>query len=280
MITRVLQDIDPAKWDEHLYGLTPERWARLRGRSYWITGAGTGYGRCIACALASAEAQVFLTGRRVEKLQESIEEIAALNISTDNCYTVEADLTNYDEVTQACERVKSLCSSLSGLVNNAAMPTEPGSREPLQNGSLEYWNRMMATNVTAAWLLTRMMFPYMLLDGNVRVLFISSEAGWANDTPGNGMYKVSKAALNGLGRAAACEYAHTFPDKDIQMNVLVPGEARTEMNRGSARSPYAVVSMALVLLSHPEGGPNGRYFHCDGRHLNFGNAPPYDKPLI
>ena len=69
-------------------------------------------------------------------------------------------------------------------------------------------------------------------------------------------------------------------DKDVQINVLVPGEARTEMNKGSTRSPYAIVSMVLMLLSHPEGGPNGRYFRWDGGHLAFGNTSPYDKPLI
>lgn len=279
MTTKVLQDVDPALWAEHRYGLTPERLACLRGKSYWVTGAGTGYGRCMACGLAATGARVFLTGRRVQKLQESIEEIASLNISTDKCHVVGADLTDYDETIKACERVRNSCGSLNGLINNAAIPTEPGSCEPLQSGSLEYWNKIMATNVTAPWLLTRIVFPHMLISGSARVLLISSDAGWANDTPGNGMYKVSKAALNSLGRAAACEYAHSFPDKDIQINVLVAGEARTEMNKGSTRNPYAIVSMALMLLSHPEGGPNGRYFHWDGRHLAFGNASPYDKPL-
>ena len=64
------------------------------------------------------------------------------------------------------------------------------------------------------------------------------------------------------------------------MNALDPGEARTEMNRTSIVSPYAVVSMALILLSHPEGGPNGRFFSRDGRHLSFGYTEPYRKPLI
>ena len=68
--------------------------------------------------------------------------------------------------------------------------------------------------------------------------------------------------------------------EDIQMNALIPGEARTEMNRGSTQSPYKVVSMALILLSHPRGGPNGRFFHRDGRHFGLGYTLPYDKPLI
>ena len=76
------------------------------------------------------------------------------------------------------------------------------------------------------------------------------------------------------------EYAVSFPDVDIQMNALVPGEARAEMKQNSTDSPYSIVSMALILLSHPQGGPNGKFFHRDGRHLQFGYSLPYDKPLM
>jgi NAD(P)-dependent dehydrogenase (short-subunit alcohol dehydrogenase family)/radical SAM superfamily enzyme YgiQ (UPF0313 family)/Tfp pilus assembly protein PilF len=279
MRTRTVNDVDPAKWREHLYGLTPERWASLRGKSFWVTGAGSGYGRCIACGLAAAGAQVFLTGRRTEKLKESIQEISSLGIPTENCHIVKADITNSNNILTACDQVKSLCYALHGLVNNAALPTSPGTPNPLQVGSLEYWNKMIATNVTAPWLITRTIFPHMLASGQVRVLFISSEAGWAS-TPGLGDYNISKAALNSLSHSLAQEYANTFPEKDIQINTLIPGEARTEMNRASTQSPYAVVSMTLILLSHPKGGPNGRFFHRDGRHFQFGYTTPYEGPLI
>ena len=37
--------------------------------------------------------------------------------------------------------------------------------------------------------------------------------------------------------------------------------------------------MALALLSHPPGGPNGRFFHRDGRHLAFAHAQPWERPV-
>jgi 3-oxoacyl-[acyl-carrier protein] reductase len=280
MYTKVYnKNVDPARWKEHLYGLTSDRWASFQGKSYWITGAGTGYGRAITCALATAGAQTFLTGRRKEKLEETIEEISSMKIPTSNCHIVEADITDYNEILQACNRVKSLCKGLNGLINNAAIPSKPGSAKPLQEDSLEYWNKMMNTNVTAPWLLTRTIFPLMRASGEVRVLFISSGAGWAA-TSGFGMYNVSKAALNSLGHSMAQEYASSFPGEDIQMNILVPGEARTEMNQGSNESPYVIVSMVLILLSHPKGGPNGKFFHMDGWHMRFGSTERYDQPLI
>lgn len=278
MRTRTLENVEPAKWRVHLYGLSPERWASFRGKSYWITGAGTGYGHCMACGLTAAGAQVFLTGRRVENLREGIQKIASLGIPAENCHIVKADLTNPNDILRACDQVKSLCHSLNGLVNNAALPSSLGPN-PLQDESLAYWNKIITTNVTAPWLLTRTIFPHMLASGQVRVLFISSVAGWAS-TPGVGDYNVSKAALNSLAHSLAQEYANTFPEEDIQLNTLVPGQARTEMNQASTESPYTVVSMALILLSHPKGGPNGRFFHRDGGHLQFGYTMPYQRPLI
>jgi len=93
------------------------------------------------------------------------------------------------------------------------------------------------------------------------------------------MYNISKAALNSLGHSMAREYASKYSKDDIQMNIVVPGEARTEMNQGSDVSPYSVVSIVLLLLSHPPGGPNGRFFHRDGRHLKFAYTMPNGKSL-
>lgn len=277
--TRVIQDADPVKWRNHLYGLTPERWNSLRNKSFWITGAGTGYGRSILCALASADAQVILTGRRIDKLKESLKEMSSLGVGIEKCHLVPADITSEDEILKTCDKVKSLCNSLNGLINNAGISSKPGSNHPLQNDPVEYWDNIIATNVRAPWLLTRTIFPLMMNSGEVRVLFITSEAGW-NATPGFGMYNVSKAALNNLGQSMAQEYAARYPDIDIQMNIVSPGEARTEMNQGSSISPYSIVSIVLLLLSHPKGGPNGKFFHRDGSHLQFCFTEPYEQPLI
>jgi NAD(P)-dependent dehydrogenase (short-subunit alcohol dehydrogenase family) len=278
--SKVTEHANPKEWRKHLFGIPPKRWERLSSKAFWITGAGTGYGRSMACALAAAGAQVFLTGRRIEKLQGSLEEMSSVfGIGTEKCHLVPADLTRNEEVLQACEEVKTSCNNLYALVNNAAIPSKPGSDYPLQNDPEEYWERMMATNVKAPWLLTRTIFPHMLKGKEVRVIFITSEAGWAH-TPGFGMYNVTKAALNSLGHSMAWEYAAHCPDVDIQMNVVSPGEARTEMNQGSSVSPYSIVSIALLLLSHPKGGPNGKFFHRDGRHLRFCHTEPYGWALV
>jgi NAD(P)-dependent dehydrogenase (short-subunit alcohol dehydrogenase family) len=154
------------------------------------------------------------------------------------------------------------------LINNAAVAPQ-GDSFPLLKDPIEAWEKMLRLNVSAPWYLTRSALPLMAKTGAGRVLFISSEAGWSFSR-GHGHYNVSKSALNNLSASFAEEAAQAFPKVDLQLNTLVPGEARTEMNQGSTTSPFTVVSMALTLLAQPRGGPNGHFFHRDGRHLNFG----------
>jgi len=275
----VLQQADPRCWQDHFFGLTPARWARLAGCAFWITGAGTGYGRAVALALAASGATVFLTGRRSEKLQETLDEGVCLGIKTDQCIPIVADITSESDLIQAIELISRHVSKLHGLVNNAAQPQPGSGNRPLTELSLASWNELMSVNVTGQWLLTKLAMPLLINSDSLRIVFMSSEAGWAY-TSGFGPYNISKSALNTLGASLAAEWAGHFPDKDIQINVLIPGEAKTEMNQASTISPYSVVSMTLALLSHPSGGPNGCFFHRDGRHLEFAYSPSYVNDLL
>lgn len=276
--TRTEPQQTPKNWQNHRFGLTPERWQALKEKPIWITGAGTGFGRCLAIALGLAGAHLFLTGRRESKLRETINEIERLIGSKPNCSLVMADLSNPGQIQNACRLVEKSCNGLHGLINNAAMPAHILDN-PLQDESVSFWDNMMATNVRAPWLLTREIFPHLLKNRSARILFISSEAGWSF-ARGFGIYNVSKAALNSLTANLAEEYKQTYPSFDIQINAIDPGQARTEMNQFSNEDPFTIVSIALALLSHPPKGPNGKFFHKDGRHLPYAYSSAYEKSLL
>lgn len=275
----ILQNLDPAFWQDHHFGLPEARWEQLEGKSFWITGAGTGYGRCISLALAATGAQVFLSGRRIEKLHETLTVGIALGVDVSRCVPVSADITLEPDLDRVTGIIGKLTPHLYGLVNSAALPQPDAGSYPLADQSAAAWTDLLTTNVTGSWLTSKAALPLMAQGSGFRVVFLSSEAGWAA-TPGFGPYNVSKSAVNTIGASLASECAMRYPDKDVQINVLVPGEANTEMNQGSTVSPYSVVNMILVLLSHPSGGPNGCFFHRDGRHLAFAYSQAYPRSLL
>lgn len=274
----IQQFLDPAAWRDHRFGLPPERWRALAGRTAWITGAGTGYGRCIAVALAAAGSRVILSSRRIEKLRDSIDEMRSLGIPADNAATIPLDITDSHSVEAAAAEVRRRFGPAHFLIHSAAV-SAGGVPWPLTSMTPEQWNRVIGTNLTGSWIICRAAVSDMLAAGSCRAVLLTSEAGWAF-TPGVGAYNVSKSALNNLGASLAAECAARSPGADVQINVLIPGEARTEMNQGSTVSPYTVVPMTLALLSHPPGGPNGRFFHRDGRHFAFAYAEAYDCVVL
>jgi 2-dehydro-3-deoxy-D-gluconate 5-dehydrogenase len=274
----IRQFLDPAAWRDHHFGLPPARWRALAGRTAWITGAGTGFGRSITVALAAAGARVVLSGRRVGKLADGIEEMRSLGVAADDAVAITLDMTDAGSVEAAAEEIKRRFGPLHFLVHSAALPPAP-LQWPLTSMTAAQWRQMIDSNVTGAWLVCRTAVPTMLAAGSCRTVLLTSEAGWAF-TPGVGAYNVSKSALNNLGASLAAECKARYPAADVQINVLIPGEARTEMNQGSTISPYAIVPMTLALLSHPAGGPNGHFFHRDGRHFAFGYSPAYEQAVL
>jgi NAD(P)-dependent dehydrogenase (short-subunit alcohol dehydrogenase family) len=182
-------------------------------------------------------------------------------------------------IARALQSVLARCYVLHGVVNSAAIPQRAAVRFPLADESVEFWDDVIAVNVRGGWLVTRAALPHMIRHGGARVLFLSSAAGWSF-AGGFGQYNISKAALNSLAACLATEYGERYPEADIQINALDPGQARTEMNQGSEQSPFGIAHMALALLSHPKGGPNGKFFHQDGRYLSFCSAMPYERPLF
>ena len=271
--------LDPNDWKKHRFGLSRRRWQQLQGKCFWITGAGSGYGRSIALALTAAGSTTFISGRRQEKLENTLGEGVSLGIQMQHCYPVVADITSQASLRQAFSLVSRHTLSLFGLINCAGIPQKPNQGFPLIDGELISLEDMLQTNIIGQWLICKTAMPLLARGNSFRVLFLSSEAGWA-DTPGHGPYNISKSALNSLGMSFAAECSKRYSEKDIQINVLDPGEAKTEMNQGSRESPYSVTSMALTLLSHRKGGPNGHFFHRDGRHLGFGQKEAFLSSLL
>jgi len=270
------QNLLPESFIAHRFGLPTASVEQLKDRVFIVTGAGSGYGQAVAVALAQCGAHVLLMGRNEGKLTRT-QEMARRLAPSGRTDIVPVDVTAIDALEKTAVDLLRHVPAPHGLVHCAALPSEPGNPFPLTMGAPGRLDKTLSVNGLAVLHLCDLFFPNPAK--GLRAVLFSSTAGWAS-TPGFGAYNLSKTTLNALGHNLAAEYSTRFPEADIQINVLDPGEARSEMNQGSTISPFAAAPMTLALLAHPPGGPNGCFFHRDGRHLGFCFTAPYPRSLF
>ncbi|MBY6068388.1 SDR family oxidoreductase [Leisingera aquaemixtae] len=181
----------------------------LQGKHALVTGGGTGIGLAIAHGLAAAGAQVTITGRR----QEVLEEAAA-----DGLHPLAMDVRSEEDVqTKIAQAVAArgpiqICVANAGVAEGAA----------LHKTSMDFWRNMMATNLDGAFLTIRESFKSMRQTDWGRVITVSSVAG-LRGLKGAACYSATKHGLIGLTRALSEDYLGT----PFTFNALCPGYVDT-----------------------------------------------------
>jgi NADP-dependent 3-hydroxy acid dehydrogenase YdfG len=180
-----------------------------------VTGASSGLGRATAVRLAGLGATVALLARD----QGDLEAVSAL-VGADGgrALSVPTDLSDPNAIESAVARVVSELGPPRVLVN-AAGTDVPGPAETLQ---VVDWERVVRVNLTAPFLLAKLVFGHMRAAGGGTIVNVSSVAGrrgWANASA----YCATKFGLTGLTQALAAEGA---PHR-IRVVSLYPGAMAT-----------------------------------------------------
>src|SRR5215212_4593962 len=187
----------------------------LAGQVALVTGASSGLGKATAFALARAGADVALAARSREELESTKEEVSNTGRRV---LTLPVDLASEGEPVEVVERTVETLGRIDVLVN-AAGTDAPGTVEELD---VEGWDRTLAVNLRAPFLLCKAAFPHMREAGGGTIVNISSVAGmkgWANASA----YCASKFGLTGLTEALADE----GKEHGIRAVVLYPGAMAT-----------------------------------------------------
>jgi NAD(P)-dependent dehydrogenase (short-subunit alcohol dehydrogenase family) len=169
----------------------------LDGTAALVTGASSGLGRAVAIELARAGADVALLARNEDELRELGRELRALGV---RAFASAVDLADADAARRAAEEAIEELGGVHLLVNSAATDV-PGIIEKL---SVRDWDRVLAVNLRAPFLLSKVVFPHMREVGGGTIVNISSVAGrrgWANASA----YCASKFALTGLTQVLNAE---------------------------------------------------------------------------
>lgn len=207
----------------------------FEGRAALVTGAGRGFGREIALALAAK-------GTRVIALDVDRSAAEAVASEIDGIPLV-ADVGSYDDVRQACERVVHELGGIDILVNNAGIV----STTRFDELTIEEWNRVLNINLSGMFATAKACADGMRVRGGGRIVNISSIAGKrGGGFLGTIAYATSKAGVIGFTKALARELA----SDNITVNSVAPGAMDTEMTKDLRDNP---VLLEKVLATIPLG---------------------------
>jgi 3-oxoacyl-[acyl-carrier protein] reductase len=189
----------------------------LTGRAALVTGAGSGIGRAVALAFASAGAKVAVHyNASADEAKETLAQIERLGSSG---ALVRADLTDESAASAAVDQAASQLGGLDVLVNNAGDPLQ---RSALADCPTDLWRRAFAVNVDSAFFVTRRAIPHLLKSSGgtiVNILSLSVQTGGAG---GAGPYAAAKGALEVMTRTLAKELAPS-----VRVNAVMPGVIET-----------------------------------------------------
>jgi NAD(P)-dependent dehydrogenase (short-subunit alcohol dehydrogenase family) len=232
---------------------------RLDGQHAVVTGASRGLGAGIAAGLAAAGARVTIVAEAAAELEQTR---AALAAAGADVAAACVDLADRDAVLGLGRRLANGPDAADVLVNNAAVLPMVA----VERTTDAIWDRALAVNLTASFLLLRAVAPRLAERGG-SIVNVSSRAGvmgFADEAA----YCASKFGIEGLTRAAALEWR----GRPVSVNTVTPGTrikptgitaaefASWPAERQAACVDPAALGPAFVLLATLRGIPSGCRF--------------------
>ncbi|NVK25244.1 MAG: glucose 1-dehydrogenase [Gammaproteobacteria bacterium] len=245
----------------------------LEGKIALITGASRGLGQKIAEGLAANGVKVICSSSREGGCSETINNIKN---SGGEAIELAADLSSSESVVQLAELALQHYSCVDILVNVGGTIF----RAPAVDFPLSEWNKVIAVNLDASFLLAQKLAPAMMAKGEGKIINIASMLSYSGGITVPA-YTASKHAVAGLTKALANEWG----GNNIQVNAIAPGYFRTDNTQaiqddpvrnkeienripaGRWGEPEDLVGAAIFLSSEASNYVNGHILAVDGGWL-------------
>ena len=220
----------------------------LKGKVALVTGGGGGLGTAICCMLGEAGAVVIPADVRCEMA----EKVAAMvREQGGQAEAIQLDITDDKQAAEAIRQVVADHGRLDILINNAGID----NTVPVEELSIEDWDRIIGVNLRAPFVMSKLVFPLMKQQQSGHIVNITSTAAkraWANATA----YHASKWGLLGLSHALHVEGR----PHGVKVTAIVNGGMRTpfilerfpDTDPGVLQDPRNVADTIRFVLTQPQ----------------------------
>jgi len=189
----------------------------LNNKVVWITGASSGLGKALAQECALQGAQIVLTARRKDELENVRQSL----VNPDQHIAVVADITDETQVRHAYEQVLDQKGRIDWLINNAGL----SQRALIADTTMQTERAIMEVDYFSQVFLTKTVLPTFLKQKSGRIVFVSSVAGLLG-TQYRASYSAAKAAIHMWANSLRAEVA----DEGVGVSVIFPGFVKTNVS--------------------------------------------------
>ncbi len=241
---------------------------RLKGLNALITGSAQGIGKSIALAMAKEGANICIADINIDKTEALVREIISSGVK---CITARLDVSNQESVSAVFKTMTDEFGSLDILVNNAGITRDTLAMRMKEDD----WDAVMNINLKGTFLCSKEAIKVMAKQRSGKIINISSVVAFIGN-PGQANYSASKAAVVGLTKTLAREYAA----RGIKVNAIAPGFIQTAMTDALSDkvkdemknaiplrefgTPEDVASSSVFLASKDADYLTGQVIHVNG----------------
>ncbi len=241
---------------------------KLKGKNALITGSAQGIGKSVALGMAKEGANICIADVNIEKAEETAKEITALGVKA---MAVRLDVSSQESVAEAFSTFTTELGPIDVLVNNAGITKDT----LILRMKEEDWDAVLDINLKGSFLCSKEAIKKMAKQRAGKIISISSVVAFMGN-PGQANYSSSKAALIGLTKTIAKEYAN----RGITANAVAPGFIQTPMTDvlsdsvkdemkkaiplGQFGTPEDVAKSVIFLASNDSDYITGQVIHVNG----------------
>ena len=216
---------------------------KLENKVAIITGSTRGIGRATAKLFAAEGAKVVVVGTNAELGESCVAEIKADGGKAIFCKT---DVTSEESLAALVKAALDTYGRIDILVNNAGVG---GSTANMNDITMDEWNKVLTTNLTAPFMLCKKVIPVMEEQGGGAIVNIASMASTGAGRGGLA-YTSAKHGLLGLTRQMSMDHGRT----GVRINAVLPGPIETDMIARVLAIPQHPVCMKIKMSPATRAG--------------------------